>query len=83
MGTAVTESVKDMPGIRKAAILLLALDQDASTRILMSMPAKSVETVTRELASLGGAEVADECIAVPDVDEPVAACGEMLCPVVD
>ncbi|QQE13976.1 flagellar motor switch protein FliG [Planctomycetota bacterium] len=42
-----------MPGIRKAAILLLALDQEASTRILMAMPAKAVETVTRELASLG------------------------------
>ena len=47
------ESVGGMNGLRKAAILLLALDQDASAYILSSLPAKNVELVTRELASIG------------------------------
>ncbi|QDU33166.1 Flagellar motor switch protein FliG [Poriferisphaera corsica] len=52
-GAPVTESVNEMPGIRKAAILLLALDPEASANVLSSMPGKAVESVTRELASLG------------------------------
>jgi flagellar motor switch protein FliG len=45
-------ALDDIPGVRKAAILLLALDQDAAAIVLKSLPQKSVEEVTRELASL-------------------------------
>ncbi len=47
------ESVEQMSGVRKAAILLLSLDQQASTAMLRQLPAQAVEEVTRELASLG------------------------------
>ncbi|MEX0744246.1 MAG: flagellar motor switch protein FliG, partial [Phycisphaeraceae bacterium] len=43
----------DMPGVRKAAVLLLTLDQEASTTLLKQLPGPAVEEVTRELASLG------------------------------
>ena len=52
MAEATTESPTELPGVRKAAILLLALDQEAASTLLQSMPNKSVEEVTRELASL-------------------------------
>ncbi len=39
-------------GVQKAAILMLALEQEAATMILKSLDAKVVEEVTRELASL-------------------------------
>ena len=48
-----TEPLEEMSGIRKAAILLLALDPDASSLMLRQLNEKSVEEVTRELASLG------------------------------
>ncbi len=44
---------EELSGVKKAAILLLALDQDSSAALLSQMNAKSVEEVTRELASLG------------------------------
>ncbi|MEX0655191.1 MAG: flagellar motor switch protein FliG [Phycisphaeraceae bacterium] len=47
------ETVSEMSGVRKAAILLLTLDQDASTTLLKQLPGPAVEEVTRELASLG------------------------------
>ncbi|MFA9478646.1 flagellar motor switch protein FliG [Phycisphaerales bacterium AB-hyl4] len=47
------EPVSEMPGVRKAAILLLTLDQQASTTLLKQLPGPAVEEVTRELASLG------------------------------
>ena len=46
-----SESVKEIDGVRKAAILLLSLDQEAAAAILSSMPPKAVEEVTREVAS--------------------------------
>lgn len=46
------ESYSSLSGTRKAAILLLALDQEASSTLLRGLPARSVEEVTRELAGL-------------------------------
>ena len=48
-----TDTIHDLSGVRKAAILLLSLDPEASGMMLKSMPTKAVEEVTRELASLG------------------------------
>lgn len=45
-------NVSELSGVRKAAILLLALDQDAAATMLRAMPSKTVEEVTRELAGL-------------------------------
>ena len=47
------DTVADLSGVRKAAILLLALDNEASGLMLKSLPTKAVEEVTRELASIG------------------------------
>ncbi len=41
-----------MPGPRKAAILLLALDEEASSKMLGELDGELVEEVTREIASL-------------------------------
>ncbi|MCC7205449.1 MAG: flagellar motor switch protein FliG, partial [Phycisphaeraceae bacterium] len=43
----------DISGVRKAAILLLSLERDAASTLLKQLDDKSVEEVTRELASLG------------------------------
>ncbi|WP_432799454.1 flagellar motor switch protein FliG [Poriferisphaera sp. WC338] len=51
-GQAATEQ-GEMTGMRKAAILLLALDEEASTRMLGGLSENAVESVTRELASIG------------------------------
>jgi flagellar motor switch protein FliG len=48
-----SDTIKDLSGVRKAAILLLSLDPDASGLMLKAMPTGAVEEVTRELASLG------------------------------
>jgi flagellar motor switch protein FliG len=47
------DTINDLNGVRKAAILLLSLDTEASGMMLKAMPTKAVEEVTRELASLG------------------------------
>lgn len=52
-GDSQIESFGEMSGKRKAAVLLLSLDSDASTSLLKQMPPKVVEEVTRELASMG------------------------------
>jgi flagellar motor switch protein FliG len=44
---------KDLPGVTKAAILLLSLEGEAASRVLTELDATAVEEVTRELASLG------------------------------
>ena len=41
-----------MSGARKAAVLLLSLDQEASTALLKQLNPQAVEEVTRELASI-------------------------------
>lgn len=58
------ESYAEMSGMRKAAILLLAIDQDAAALLLKQLDAKPVEEVTRELASIGEIpeEVRDEVL---------------------
>ncbi len=43
----------DTSGLKKAAILLLALEEDAATMILKQMDARAVEIVTREVAGMG------------------------------
>ena len=48
-----TEPLEEMSGTRKAAILLLALEQEAASLMLRQLSEKAVEEVTRELASLG------------------------------
>jgi len=47
------EFYKDVPGITKVAILLLALDQEASGAILRQLRPTAVEEVVRELADTG------------------------------
>ena len=48
---ALAESMNEMTGIQKAAVLLLALDQEAASMVLSRLNPKTVEEVTRELAS--------------------------------
>jgi flagellar motor switch protein FliG len=43
----------DLPGVRKAAVLLVSLDQDKAAEILKRLPAEAMEEVSREIASLG------------------------------
>ena len=47
------KSYDEMAGVSKAAVLLLALDQEAASLILKQLDSKSVEEVTRELAGIG------------------------------
>src|SRR5215813_1854678 len=44
---------EDLDGITKAAVLLLALGQEDAATVLKNMSQETVESVTRELASLG------------------------------
>jgi flagellar motor switch protein FliG len=44
---------EDLDGLTKAAIVLLAIGADKAAPVLKNMPARAVEEVTRELASLG------------------------------
>lgn len=44
---------EQLSGIKKAAVILLALDQQTAATLLRKLPSKSVEDVTRELAGLG------------------------------
>jgi flagellar motor switch protein FliG len=43
----------EMTGVRKAAILLLSLDQDQAAEVLKRLPSEAQEEVAREIASLG------------------------------
>ena len=43
----------DLPGVRKAAVLLISLEQDKAAEILRRLPPEAVEEVSREIASLG------------------------------
>ncbi len=43
----------ELPGVRKAAILLLSLGQDDAAQILKRLSPESVEEVSREIASIG------------------------------
>ncbi len=46
-------AVADLTGVRKAAVLLLSLEQDRAAEILKRLPAEDVENVSREIASIG------------------------------
>lgn len=56
---------EELSGIKKSAILLLALDEDAATMLLKQMDAKVVENVTREVAGMGaiGNDTRDKVIS--------------------
>ncbi len=43
----------NLPGVRKAAILMLSLTQDQAAQILKRLPREAVEEVSREIASIG------------------------------
>lgn len=47
------EPYEEMAGLRKAAVLLLAIEQDAASMLLKQLDKKPIEDVTRELASIG------------------------------
>jgi len=47
------EASQSLSGTKKAAILLLSLDSEASSKLLGQLPEQAVEVVTRELASVG------------------------------
>jgi flagellar motor switch protein FliG len=49
---------EDLNGVRKAAVLLLSLDQDEAAEILKRLPAEAVEEVSREIASMREVPVA-------------------------
>ncbi|GAB4110866.1 MAG: flagellar motor switch protein FliG [Phycisphaeraceae bacterium] len=46
-----SQMLEEMSGVQKAAVLLLALDQEAASLILSKLNPKTVEEITRELAS--------------------------------
>lgn len=43
---------QDLRGLRKAAILLLSMDSETSSKVLQLLPRHAVEDVTREIASI-------------------------------
>src|SRR5438132_4348106 len=43
----------ELPGVKKAAVLLVTLDQDKAAEILKRLPGEAVEEVSREIASMG------------------------------
>lgn len=47
-----SQSFEEMGGARKAAILLLALQQESAARILKRLPRDKVEEISREIASI-------------------------------
>jgi flagellar motor switch protein FliG len=52
-GQKLPDTVAELDGVAKSAVLLLLLDPDAAGAILRELPTESVEEVTRALASLG------------------------------
>ena len=47
------EIKEEIPGVKKAAILLLSVDQQSAGQVIKRLSSKAVEDVTREIASLG------------------------------
>ncbi|MEX2672228.1 MAG: flagellar motor switch protein FliG [Phycisphaeraceae bacterium] len=60
------ESIEELSGQQKAAVLLLALEQDAAALVLKELSEEGVEEITRELASLGSVATS---VRVAVVDE--------------
>jgi flagellar motor switch protein FliG len=52
VATEEQESNSSISGIRKAAILMLSMDPDTSSKMLKHLEAEAVEDITREIASL-------------------------------
>ncbi len=52
-GQKLPETVDELDGVARSAVLLLLLDPDAAGAILRELPTDAVEEVTRVLASLG------------------------------
>lgn len=52
-GEKLPENPEHLDGVTKAAILLLSLDAQTAGEMLKNLPADAIESVTRELASLG------------------------------
>ncbi|MCA9281360.1 MAG: flagellar motor switch protein FliG [Phycisphaeraceae bacterium] len=52
-GEQLPSDASQLPGVTKAAILFLALDTQTASQMLKHLDAEEVESVTRELASLG------------------------------
>lgn len=48
----------DLTGVKKAAILLLSLEQDEAAELLKRLPAEAMEEVSREIASMGEVSLA-------------------------
>ena len=52
-GQKLPDTVEELDGVARSAVLLLLLEPDAAGAILRELPTDSVEEVTRALASLG------------------------------
>ena len=48
-----SNALSEMPGARKAAILMAVMGEEAASAVCRTLPEKEVEVVTRELAELG------------------------------
>ena len=53
-GAAVQRKSANMPGLRKAAILLVAVGEELAKEILRALPEVDVQRLTEELADLRG-----------------------------
>ncbi len=51
-----TEQIAEMSGLQKAAILLLSLDEETASLMLQELEPQDVESLTRQVASLGSVE---------------------------
>lgn len=49
-------AIEEMPGLRKAAVLLLAIDRESAADLLKRLSREQVEDVTREIAALNDVE---------------------------
>ena len=72
-GTAGRRQSAQMSGLRKAAVLLVAVGEEPAKEILRALPEADVQRITEELADLRGitselsAEIIEELRAVPKI----------------
>lgn len=52
-GEKLPQHASELDGLTKAAILFVALDHDAASKMLAHMPQEAIEELTREIAQLG------------------------------
>lgn len=57
--------IRDIPGVRKAAVLLISLGPDISSQVLKTLPEEQIRKVTYEIANIEsvGAEERDQIMA--------------------